>query len=152
MLVSSCSDPRSAATSEHNAAESDGDGAAVLADGLPADGLPDALPLELQAAASNTRTARRTARQARRISVTLLILGERAVRRPASPHTRRVIPQMARCAVTAHPDHAAGNARVVLSHFVRSGHRKVDCRRSTALNLGQAGVIFPLLPSITRHR
>jgi hypothetical protein len=63
MLVSSCSDPRSAATSEHNAAESDADGAAALDDALPADdGLPDALPLELQAAASSTRTDRRTAR------------------------------------------------------------------------------------------
>jgi len=60
MLVSSCSDPRSAATSEHNAAESDADGAAALDDALPADdGLPDALPLELQAAASSTRTDRR---------------------------------------------------------------------------------------------
>src|SRR5580704_7114082 len=105
MLVSSCSDPRSAATSEHNAAESDTDGAALLDDGLPTgDGLPDALPLELQAAVSSTRTDRRTARQARRLSVTLLILRERAARRPASPHTRRVIPQMSRCAVTAHPD------------------------------------------------
>ena len=79
MLVSSCSDPRSAATSEHNAAESDADGAAVLDDGLPTDdGLPDALPLELQAAVSSTRTDGRTARQARRLSVTLLILRERA--------------------------------------------------------------------------
>ena len=36
MLVSPCNDPRIAATSEHNAAESDADGAAVLDDGLPA--------------------------------------------------------------------------------------------------------------------
>jgi hypothetical protein len=95
MLVSSCSDPRSAATSEHNAAESDADGEAVLDDGLPADdGLPDALPLELQAAASSARTDTRTARQARWLSVTVFILRERAARRPASPHTRWVIPQM----------------------------------------------------------
>jgi hypothetical protein len=70
MLVSSCSDPRSAATSEHNAAETDvveadADGAAALEEGLPADaGLPDALPPEPQAAASSTRPDRRMPRQA----------------------------------------------------------------------------------------
>ena len=70
MLVSSCSDPRSAATSAHNAAEADvaepeADGAAALDEGLPADaGLPDALPPELQAAASSTRPDRRMFRQA----------------------------------------------------------------------------------------
>jgi hypothetical protein len=79
MLVSSCSDPRSAATSEHNAAEADvaeadADGAAALDEGLPADaGLPDALPPELQAAASSTRPDRRMFRQAGRDSVTLLM-------------------------------------------------------------------------------
>ena len=95
MLVSSCSDPRSAATSEHNAAEADvaeadADGAAALDDGLPPDaGLPDPLPPEPQAAASSTRPERRMPRQAW-LSVTLLILREPAARRPASPHTRRV--------------------------------------------------------------
>jgi hypothetical protein len=104
MLVSSCSDPRSAATSEHNAAEADvaeadADGAAALDEGLPADaGLLDALPPELQAAASSTRPDRRTFRQAGRLSVSLLILRERAAGRPASPHTRRVISQRSRCA------------------------------------------------------
>ena len=99
MLVSACSDPRSAATSEHNAAEADvaeadADGAAALGEGLPADaGLPEALPPELQAAASSTRPDRRMFRQAGRLSVTLLILRERAAGRPASPHARRVIPQ-----------------------------------------------------------
>jgi hypothetical protein len=99
MLVSSCSDPRSAATSEHNAAETDvaeadADGAAALGEGLPADaGLLDALPPELQAAASSTRPDRRMFRHAGRLSVTLLILRERAAGRPASPHARRVIPQ-----------------------------------------------------------
>ena len=64
MLVSSCSDPRSAATSEHNAAEADADGAAALDEGLPADaGLPDALPPEPHAAASSTRPERRMPRQ-----------------------------------------------------------------------------------------
>jgi hypothetical protein len=83
MLVSACSDPRSAATSEHNAAETDADeadadGAAALDEGLPADaGLSDALPPESQAAASSTRPERRMPRQARRVSVTLLILRER---------------------------------------------------------------------------
>jgi hypothetical protein len=91
MLVSSCSDPRSAATSEHNAAEADADGAAALEEGLPADaGLPDALPPEPHAAASSTRPERRMPRQECRVSVTLLILCERASGRPASPHTRRV--------------------------------------------------------------
>ena len=99
MLVSSCSDPRSAATSEHNAAETDvaeadADGAAALDEGLPADGgLPEVLPPELQAAASSTRPERRMFRQAGRLSVILLILRERAAGRPASPHARRVIPQ-----------------------------------------------------------
>ena len=65
MLVSSCSDPRSAATSEHDAAEADvaepdADGAAALDEGLPPDaGLPDTLPPEPQAAASSTRPERR---------------------------------------------------------------------------------------------
>ena len=90
MAASSCSDPRSAATSEHNVAEADADGAAALDDGLPPDaGLPDPLPPEPQAAASSTRPERRTPRQAW-LSVTLLILREPAARRPASPHTRRV--------------------------------------------------------------
>ena len=100
MLVSSCSDPRSAATSEHNAAETDvaeadADGAAALDEGLPADaGLPDdELPPELQAAASSTRPERRMFRHAGRLRVTLLILRERAAGWPASPHTWRVIPQ-----------------------------------------------------------
>ena len=93
MLVSSCSDRRSAATSEHNAAEvdvaePDADGAAALDEGLPADaGLPDPLPPEPQAAASSTRPERRMPRQAWRLSVTLLILREPAAERPASPHT-----------------------------------------------------------------
>jgi hypothetical protein len=96
MLVSSCSDPRSAATSEHDAAEADvaeadADGDAALDEGLPADaGLPDALPPEPQAAARSTRPERRMPRQACRLSVTLLILREPAAGRPASPHTRRV--------------------------------------------------------------
>jgi len=96
MLVSSCSDPRSAATSEHDAAEADvaepdADGAAALGEGLPPDaGLPDTLPPEPQAAASSTRPERRMPRQACRLSVTLLILREPAAGRPASPHTRRV--------------------------------------------------------------
>src|SRR4051794_19969538 len=99
MLVSSCTDPRSAATSEHNAAEADvaeadADGTAALDEALPADaGLPEVLPPELQAAASSTRPDRRMFRQAGRLSVTLLILRERAAGRPASPHARRVIPQ-----------------------------------------------------------
>jgi hypothetical protein len=82
MLVSSCSDPRSAATSEHNAAEADvaeadADGAAALDEGLSADaGLPDALPPELQAAASSTRPDRRMFRQAGRGSVTLLMAAQ----------------------------------------------------------------------------
>jgi hypothetical protein len=86
ILVSSCSDPRSAATSEHNAAEADvaeadADGAAALDEGLPADaGLPDPLPPEPQAAASSTRPERSMPRQARRLSVTLLILRELAPR------------------------------------------------------------------------
>ena len=92
MLVSCCSDPRSAATSEHNAAGADADGAAALDEGLLADaGLPDALPLE-QAATSSTRPERRRSRPARRPGVTLLIFRERAAGRPASPHPRRVIP------------------------------------------------------------
>src|ERR1051325_9527428 len=98
MLVSSCSDPRSASTSEHNAADTDADdadadGAAALDGGLlPADaGLSDALPPEPQAAASSTRPERRMPRQACRLSVTPLILRERAAGRPASPHTRRLI-------------------------------------------------------------
>jgi hypothetical protein len=96
MLVSSCTDPRSAATSEHDAAEADvaeadADGAAALDEGLPADaGLPDALPPEPQAAASSTRPERRMPRQACRLSVALLILCEPAAERPASPHTQRV--------------------------------------------------------------
>jgi hypothetical protein len=102
MLVSSCSDPRSAATSEHNAAETDvaeadADGAAALDEGLPADaGLPDELPPELQAAASSTRPERTMFRQAGRLSVILLILRERAAGWPASPHARRVISQRSR--------------------------------------------------------
>jgi hypothetical protein len=96
MLESSRSDPRSAATSEHNAAEADvaeadADGAAALDEGLPADaGLPEALPPELQAAASSTRLDRRMFRQACRDSITLLILRKRAAGRPASPHARWV--------------------------------------------------------------
>ena len=84
MLVSSCSDPRSAATSEHNVAEAGADeagadGAAALDEGLPADaGLSDALPPEPQAAASSTRPERRMPRQVCRLSVTPLILRERA--------------------------------------------------------------------------
>src|SRR2546429_3786560 len=99
MLVSSCTDPRSAATSEHNAAEADvaeadADGAAALDEGLPADaGLPEVLPPELHAAASSTRPDRRMFRQAGRDNVTLLILRERAAGRPASPHAPRVVPQ-----------------------------------------------------------
>ena len=102
MLVSSRSDPRSAATSEHNAAEADvaeadADGAAALDEGPPADaGLPDVLPPEPQAAASSTRPDRTMARQACRASVTLLIVHERAAGRTASPHARRVIPLRSR--------------------------------------------------------
>src|SRR5689334_21500372 len=96
MLVSSCSDPRSAATSEHDAAEADvaepdADGAAALGEGCRrTPGSPDTLPPEPQAAASSTRPERRMPRQACRLSVTLLILREPAAGRPASPHTRRV--------------------------------------------------------------
>jgi hypothetical protein len=114
MLVSCCSDPRSAATSEHNAAETDvaeadADGAAALDEGLAADaGLPDALPPELQAAASSTRPDRRMFRQAGRESVSLLILRERAAGRPASPHARRVIPQRSRV-VAAQDVQESGN-------------------------------------------
>lgn len=70
MLVSFCSDPRSAATSSQRAdAEADGDGGAALdgaaLDADPAEdaGAPAELPLELQAAAgSSTRLDRRMIR------------------------------------------------------------------------------------------
>jgi hypothetical protein len=133
MLVSSCSDPRSAATSEHNAAEvdvaePDADGAAALDEGLPADaGLPDPLPPEPQAAASSTRPERRMPRQAWRLNVTLLILREPAAGRPASPHTRRV---KFRCSppspVRDDPVVTAGRRSANAAHFDQVKTEKPD--------------------------
>ena len=132
MLVSSCSDPRSAATSEHNAAEADvaeadAAGAAALDDGLPPDaGLPDPLPLEPQAAASSTRPERRMPRQAW-LSVTLLILREPAAGRPVSPHTRRV---KFRCSppspVRDDPVATAGRRSANAAHFDQVKTEKPD--------------------------
>ena len=88
MLVSFCSDPRSAATSWHRAevdAELDADGTALDEE------LPAGLPLELQAPTSSTRLDSRMFRQAGRLSFTRLILRERDSGRPDLPHTPRVI-------------------------------------------------------------
>ena len=133
MLVSSCSDPRSAATSEHDAAEADvaepdADGAAALDEGLPPDaGLPDTLPPEPQAAASSTRPERRMPRQACRLSVTLLILREPAAGRPASPRTRRV---KFRCSppspVRDDPVVTAGRRSANAAHFDQVKTEKPD--------------------------
>ena len=94
--MSFCRDSRSAATSPHRAevgTEPDADGAAVPAEGLPAEaGAPGELPLEPQAAASSTRLDRRTFRPVRRLGVTLVILRQHDSGGPAPPHTRRVIP------------------------------------------------------------
>ena len=95
MLVSFCSDPRSAATSWQTAevdAELDVDGAAALGEEPPADaGLPAELPLELQAPTSSTRLDSKMFRQAGRLSFTRFILRELGSGRPDLPHTPRVI-------------------------------------------------------------
>jgi hypothetical protein len=149
MLVSCCSDPRSAATSEHNAAEADvaeadADGAAALDEGLPADaGLPDALPPELQAAASSTRPDRRMFRQAGRESVSLLILRERAAGRPASPHARRVIPQRSRV-VAAQDVQESGNCGGRLDEpGRRTGVRQVGFLMPDGRVRGQPAPVTP---------